>query len=127
REKTPEKSDPIFPVPPMIPTFMASLLNDTLPDRNPKMPASLEHPAKDTVSRGERDHRDRYPVLTDKADRLCILEDKARLHLPGFCLDQQQRPVLDLDPAYPGVPERSLMGNGEHVIPCFQVGKVGSL
>jgi len=35
--------------------------------------------------------------------------------------------VLDLDPAYPGIPERSLMGNGKHVVPCFQVGEVGGL
>src|SRR5690606_35407026 len=64
REKTPAKSEPIFPVPPMIPTFMASLLNDTLPDRNPEVPAGREHPPENTVPGGKCNHRDWYPVLT---------------------------------------------------------------
>ena len=41
RSKTGVKNLPIFPVPPIIPAFMTSLLTDGLFDRHAKMPAAF--------------------------------------------------------------------------------------
>src|SRR4030042_4830224 len=79
RIKIPAKIAPIFPVPPIIPAFTVSLLNNGLFDSHAKMPAAFKGASHDTIPDSEVHDRYRVSARGAQADGLGVVEDQADL------------------------------------------------